>query len=221
MSQVPTAAAVPVPGPPPAAASPVVVAAAAAAAAAAAVVAPEDGAARPVQLYGYTAEQLAAWRPKFNEKLKVHLDKSRSLIEPSKAATIKALLKDWDSLDRVAKNTLAGGNANYWHRTYIVNAADDSLITLGTTNKRVVTTDKIFDELLPVHAENQCIKGKLLFKKIKDKLAAVTQDVCVDFCKDCPICLVQVRIFNRNQPAACSFCSACHLLRLYSTVCQY
>ena len=36
----------------------------------------------------------------------------------------------------------------------------------GTINggKRVVNTDKIFDELLPVHAENQCIKGKLLFK---------------------------------------------------------
>eukprot|EP01043_Picozoa_sp_COSAG02_P038708 COSAG02_NODE_3004_length_7571_cov_65.586188_9_plen_103_part_00 len=61
MSVVPTAAAVPVPDPPPAAAA--AVAAAAAAAAAAAVVAPEDGAAAPAQLYGYSAEQLAAWWP--------------------------------------------------------------------------------------------------------------------------------------------------------------
>ena len=42
-----------------------------------------------------------------------------------------------------------------------------------------MTTDKLFDELLPVHAENQCIKGKLLYKKVKDKFAAVTQDVCL------------------------------------------
>ena len=45
------------------------------------MVAREDGAAQPAQLYGYTAEQLKAWWPKFNERLKVHLDKSRSLME--------------------------------------------------------------------------------------------------------------------------------------------
>ena len=100
-------------------------------------------------------------------------------MEPSKAQSIKALLRDWDSLDRKEKNTMSGGNADYWHRTYILNASDDSLVTLGSgANKRVVTTDKLFDELLPVHAENQCIKGKLLYKKVKDKFAAVTQDVC-------------------------------------------
>ena len=104
-------------------------------------------------------------------------------MEPSKAQSIKALLRDWDSLDRKEKNTMSGGNADYWHRTYILNASDDSLVTLGSgANKRVVTTDKLFDELLPVHAENQCIKGKLLYKKVKDKFAAVTQDVCVSFC---------------------------------------
>ena len=132
-------------------------------------------------------------------KLEGHVKTSRSLMEPSKARTIKELLKDWDMLDRQAKNEMAGGNANYWHKTYILNAADDSLITLGATNKRVVTTDKIFDELLPVHAENQCIKGKLLFKKIKDKLASITQDVCASFCEDCPICLVQK---ERKKPRA-------------------
>ena len=47
------------------------------------MVAPEDGAAAPAQLYGYSAEQLAAWRPKFNEKLEGHLKTSRSLMEPS------------------------------------------------------------------------------------------------------------------------------------------
>jgi hypothetical protein len=157
----------------------------AAAAAAAAAAADDSG------RYGYTTEQLAAWRSKFKEKLEGHVKTSRSLMEPSKARTIKELLKDWDMLDRQAKNEMAGGNANYWHKTYILNAADDSLITLGATNKRVVTTDKIFDELLPVHAENQCIKGKLLFKKIKDKLASITQDVCASFCEDCPICFTR------------------------------
>eukprot|EP01043_Picozoa_sp_COSAG02_P013692 COSAG02_NODE_553_length_20425_cov_17.986372_1_plen_137_part_10 len=132
-----------------------------------------DGAAQPAQLYGYSAEQLAAWRPKFNEKLEGLLKTSRSLMEPSKARTIKALLQDWSTLDRKAKNTMSGGNADYWHKTYILNGADDTLVTLGSPNKRVVMADKIFDELLPVHAENQCIKGKLLFKKVKDKLAAI------------------------------------------------
>jgi hypothetical protein len=70
-------------------------------------------------------------------------------MEPSKAQSIKALLRDWDSLDRKEKNTMSGGNADYWHRTYILNASDDSLVTLGSgANKRVVTTDKLFDELL-------------------------------------------------------------------------
>ena len=96
--------------------------------------------AQPAQLYGYSAEQLAAWRPKFNDKLNVHINKSRTLMEPSKARTIKALLKDWDTLDRKAKNQMSGGNADYWHKTYILNAADDSLVTLGSSNKRVVTT---------------------------------------------------------------------------------
>ena len=101
MSVVPTAAAVPVPDPPPAAA------AAASAAAAAPVVAPEDGAAAPAQLYGYSAEQLAAWRPKFNAKLEGHLKTSRSLMEPSTARTIKALLQDWTTLDRKTKHRTA------------------------------------------------------------------------------------------------------------------
>ena len=75
MSQVPTAVAMPVSAAAAAAAAP---AAPAAAAAPAAVVAPQNGAGSG--LYGYSSEQLQAWRPKFNEKLKVHLNKSRTLI---------------------------------------------------------------------------------------------------------------------------------------------
>ena len=53
-------------------------------------------------------------------------------MEPSKAQSIKALLRDWDMLDRKEKNTMSGGNADYWHRTYILNASDESLVTLGS-----------------------------------------------------------------------------------------
>ena len=121
-------------------------------------------------------------------------------MEPTKARTIKTLLSEWESLDAATKEQIAGGNAHFWRKTYFVNAIDDSLITMVRGHhKRVVTTDKIFDELLPVHAENQCIKGKLLYKKLSNKLAGVTKGVCFDFVADCPICLKQK---ERKKPRA-------------------
>ena len=47
----------------------------------------------------------------FNES-SGHLKTSRSLVEPSTARTIKALLQDWTTLDRKTKNEMSGGNAD-------------------------------------------------------------------------------------------------------------
>lgn len=122
---------------------------------------------------GFTSEQLTAWRAKFNEKL-AKFDKARKLIAPAKEELIRSLLKNWDSMDRKERDRLSNGNADYWKRTYIVNGADDSLINGG---KRVVNTDKIFDELKLIHTENQHIKGKLLYKKVlvQPKLHGITK----------------------------------------------
>ena len=64
---------------------------------------------------------------------------------------------------------------------------------LGDYNggKRVVNTDKIFDELKLIHTENQHIKGKLLYKKVQPKLHGITKQVCEAFCQHCPTCLIQ------------------------------
>ena len=117
MSQVPTAVAVPRPASP---AAPAVAAATVGGAGGEGGGGAAAAAAAQQQLYGYTAEQLAAWRPKFKARVEGHVTTSRSLMEPSKAQNIKALLRDWDSLDRKEKNTMSGGNADYWHRTYIL-----------------------------------------------------------------------------------------------------